>query len=214
MPSTPGTINFPASLDDAVSLIEATNNASSTLTAGINASALSIPVADPAEFSGSSIATITDSLTAPTKFELVIYTSKSGSNLIVPVGGRGAFGTTAQSWMAGDFIELRPLAQHHLTNANAIIAVEAKVGAGASLPSSGKHLVGTSSGSAWTDRTYRHVQGASSNVWTVNHNLGCRPAVTAVDSSGTVVNGRIEYVNDNTLTLSFSAAFNGEAYLN
>lgn len=124
MPSTPGTVNFPTSLDDAVSLIEATNNASTTLTAGINASALSIPIADPGEFSASGIATLTDSLTAPTKMELVIYTSKSGSNLIVSVGGRGAFGTTAQAWLSGEFIELRPLAQHHLTNSNAIIAIE------------------------------------------------------------------------------------------
>ncbi len=124
MPSIPGTVNFPASLDDAVSLIEATNNASSTLTADINASALSIPIADPGEFSASGIATLTDSLTAPTKLELVIYTSKSGSNLIVSAVGRGAFGTTAQAWLSGEFVELRPLAQHHLTNANAIIAIE------------------------------------------------------------------------------------------
>lgn len=127
MPSTPGTINFPTSLDDAVSLIEATNNASSTLTAGINSSALSVPIAEPGEFSASGVATLTDSLTAPTKIELVIYTSKSGSNLIVPSGGRGAFGSTAQSWLSGEFIELRPLAQHHLTNANAIIAIETQL---------------------------------------------------------------------------------------
>lgn len=124
MPSIPGTVNFPTSLDDAVSLIEATNNASSSLTAGVNASALSIPIADPAEFSGSGVATLTDSLTSPTRYELVIYTSKFGSNLIVPTDGRGAFGTTAQSWLSGEFVELRPLAQHHLTAANAIIAIE------------------------------------------------------------------------------------------
>lgn len=122
--SVPGSINFPVFLDTPVSLIEATNNASTTLTAGINAAALIIPIADPGEFSSSGIATLTDSLTAPTKLELVIYTSKSGSNLIVPSGGRGAFGTTAQAWLSGEFVELRPLAQHHTTNASAIIAVE------------------------------------------------------------------------------------------
>lgn len=98
MPSIPGTINFPASLDDAISLIEANNNASSTLTAGISNSDLSIPVADPAEFSASGFVTLVDDLTSPTKIEIAIYTSKSGSNLIVPSGGRGAQGTTAQSW--------------------------------------------------------------------------------------------------------------------
>lgn len=214
MPSIPGTVNFPASHDDAVSLIEAMNNASSTLTAGINAGALSIPIADPAEFSASGIATITDSLTVPTKFELVIYTSKSGSNLIVPAGGRGAFGTTAQAWLSGEFIELRPLAQHHLTNASAIIVTQVKLGAGATLPSSGKQLVGTSTGSAWQDRTFRHVQGAAATVWNINHNLNCRPSITVVDSVGTVVIGQVEYLDDSNVRLTFSAAFGGEAYLN
>lgn len=150
MPSTPSIINFPASLDDAVSLIEATNNASSTLTAGINASALSVPVADPGEFPSSGIVTLTDSLTVPTKLELVIYTSKSGSNLVVPSGGRGAFGTTAQSWLSGEFIELRPLAQHHLTNAAAIQALEAKLGIGAGAAAANQILRGIGAGaSAW-----------------------------------------------------------------
>lgn len=127
--STPGTVNFGTSLDDVVSLIEATNNASTTLTAGINASALSIPIADPSEFPNSGILTLTDSIapwtTAPTKVELVIYTSKSGSNLIVPSGGRGAFGTTAQSWTSGQFVEMRPTAQHHSTIRDSLIAVQA-----------------------------------------------------------------------------------------
>jgi len=150
MPSTPGTVNFPTSLDDAISLIEATNNASTTLAAGVNASALSIPIADPGEFSGSGVATLTDSLTAPTKMELVIYTSKSGSNLIVPSGGRGAFGSTAQSWLSGEFVELRPLAQHHLTNANAVIAIQSKLGVGAGTAAINQILRGVGAGvTAW-----------------------------------------------------------------
>ncbi len=213
--SLPGTVNFPVSLDDAVSLIEATNNASSTLTGSISATDLLIPVSHPSEYPTTGVVTLTDSLTAPTKVELAIYTGKSGANLVVPsTAQRGAFGTTAQSWMSGDFVEVRPLAQHHLTNATAIIAAQAKIGAGSTTPSAGKELRGISGGSAWQDRTYRHVQGASLTTWTITHNLNCRPSVTAIDSSGTVVNGRIQYLDDNSLTISFSAAFNGEAYLN
>lgn len=127
MPDVPGTINFPASRDTPVSLIEAKNNASSTLTAGISAGDLIIPVADPGEFSASGIATIVDSLTAPTRLEIVLFTSKAGSTLIVPAGGRGAFGTTAQGWPLGGFIEMRPVAEHHTTNSTAIIAIETEL---------------------------------------------------------------------------------------
>lgn len=124
MPSVPGIVNFPVGLDDAISLIEVANNASSTLTAGISASDLLIPVADPAEFSASGVVTLVNSLTAPTAIEVVLYTSKSGSNLVVPAGGRGAQGTTGQSWISGSFIEQRPTARHHTVLADALIAAE------------------------------------------------------------------------------------------
>lgn len=129
MPETPGIVQFPLALDTPVSLIEASNNASSTLTSGISPTDLLIPVSEPSEYPNTGILTLIDSIAPwtvlPTKMELVIYTSKSGSDLVVPsLAERGAFGTTAQSWNPGDFAEIRPLAQHHLTNANAIIAIE------------------------------------------------------------------------------------------
>lgn len=122
MPSTPGTVKFPTELDDVVSLIEANNNASSTLTADISNSALSIPIADPSEFSATGIFTLFDALL--TKVELVIYTGKSGPNLIVPAGGRGAQGTTAQAFSSGDFAEQRPTARHHTVLVDALIATQ------------------------------------------------------------------------------------------
>lgn len=124
MPSIPGTVNFPVGLDDAISLIQVSNNASSTLTAGINSGDLLIPVADPAEFSASGVVTLVDSLTVPTVIEIAIYTSKSGSDLVVPAGGRGAQGTSAQAWISGSFIEQRPTARHHTVLADGLIAVE------------------------------------------------------------------------------------------
>jgi len=63
-------------------------------------------------------------------------------------------------------------------------------------------------------QAYIHTQSTPSATWTINHNLGRKPSVTIVDSSEKVVFGDITYVTDNQLTVSFSAAFGGKAYLN
>lgn len=63
-------------------------------------------------------------------------------------------------------------------------------------------------------QAYVHTQSTPSATWTINHNLGRNPSVTVVDSSEKVVFGDITYVTDNQLTVSFSAAFGGKAYLN
>lgn len=61
--------------------------------------------------------------------------------------------------------------------------------------------------------SYTHTQGVSSNTWAITHNLGFYPNVTVVDSAGTIYEGEITYTNTNSLTVSFSAAFSGKAYL-
>jgi hypothetical protein len=131
---TPGIIEYPAALDTALSLIEVANNGSSTLTANISVGDLLIPVAQPGKFTNSGIATLTDDLEAPTKIEIFVYTSKSGNNLVVPVGGRGQQGTTAQAFSTGHFVEQRPTARHHTALADAILALQAKLGIGADTP--------------------------------------------------------------------------------
>lgn len=65
-----------------------------------------------------------------------------------------------------------------------------------------------------SDAYYRHVQSVAAAVWTVVHNLGKRPAVSVVDSAGDEVYGKVHYDSDTQVTLSFSAAFGGEAYFN
>ena len=62
--------------------------------------------------------------------------------------------------------------------------------------------------------TYVHTQGSASSSWTITHNLGRRPGVTIVDSSGNVQIGEVLYNSDNQITVSFAAAFGGYAYLN
>lgn len=64
------------------------------------------------------------------------------------------------------------------------------------------------------DAHYRHVQSTPASTWTVVHNLGKRPAVSVVDSSGRVVIGDVIYDSDDQVRLLFSAAFSGEAYFN
>ena len=64
------------------------------------------------------------------------------------------------------------------------------------------------------DKNYVHTQSTPAASWTVSHILGKRPAVVVVDSAEDVVYGDIQYINDNTVTLTFSGAFSGKAYFN
>jgi len=62
--------------------------------------------------------------------------------------------------------------------------------------------------------TFIFTQIAPSNTWTINHNLKKRPSVSIVDSAGSLVIGDLTYTDANNLTIRFSAAFAGYAYLN
>ncbi len=62
--------------------------------------------------------------------------------------------------------------------------------------------------------SYIFEQGIPAAVWSINHGLDSRPSVTVVDSAGSVVMGTIEYIDNFNLTITFNAAFSGEAYLN
>jgi hypothetical protein len=61
--------------------------------------------------------------------------------------------------------------------------------------------------------TYHHDQAVAAQVWTINHNLGFNPSVNVQDSAGTLVFGNVVYVDVNTVTVTFSAAFGGVADL-
>jgi len=221
MADTPGIVKFPAALDSPDSLIRVGNGLVTTLVADITAGQTSFVVANAAAWPASGIATIQKRVAKDVGGETVylpigpleiITFEASGNNLSSVLRGRQ--GTAAIPHDAGDYIECRLTALHHETLRDGLLAMEAKLGRDASLPDVGKQLVGTASGSAWQDRTYRHVQGVAATVWTITHNLACRPSVTVVDSAGTLVIGQVEYLDDNNVRLTFSAAFGGEAYLN
>lgn len=85
------------------------NFASTTIVGSVSAGATTLVVSNPASFpivSGTTYfyAVITDSLTAPTKREIVKVTNVSGSTFTIT---RAQDGTSAQSWVNGNFIELR-----------------------------------------------------------------------------------------------------------
>lgn len=61
---------------------------------------------------------------------------------------------------------------------------------------------------------YIHDQSIPATNWTITHNLNKFPSVTIVDSANTEVVGDVQYTNNNTLTVTFSSAFSGKAYLN
>lgn len=61
---------------------------------------------------------------------------------------------------------------------------------------------------------YVHTQGVPSADWTITHGLGRYPSVTVVDSAGTTVYGNVDYLSTNQITIHFTAAFGGAAYLN
>jgi hypothetical protein len=61
--------------------------------------------------------------------------------------------------------------------------------------------------------SFTHTQGVDSSTWTINHNLGFYPSVTVFLNSGDIVEGTITHSNVNSLTISFSAAIQGSAYL-
>jgi hypothetical protein len=78
----------------------------------------------------------------------------------------------------------------------------------------GNNLVPPTGGGSGGDAFFPFVQSSPASTWTVAHGLGKYPSVTVVDSSGDVVWGDVHYVDANTVTLTFSGAFSGVAYLN
>ena len=65
-----------------------------------------------------------------------------------------------------------------------------------------------------TDATFTFTQGVAATTWNINHNLSKFPSVSTVNSNDFLIFGEVEYIDDNNLTLTFSAGFSGKAYLN
>ena len=64
------------------------------------------------------------------------------------------------------------------------------------------------------DKHYLHNQANPDTVWMIDHNLGKYPSVICFDSANDEIEGMISYPTLNRVTVTFSAATGGYAYLN
>jgi hypothetical protein len=64
------------------------------------------------------------------------------------------------------------------------------------------------------DKNYVHSQAAASATWNVQHNLDKFPSVTSVNINNIEMYGEVVFNDLNNLTINFSAAFSGQAFIN
>ena len=64
------------------------------------------------------------------------------------------------------------------------------------------------------DSSFTYTQGVAEDTWNIQHNMGKFPSITVIDTANTVVTGQYTYIDNNNITLTFSVAFAGKAYLN
>lgn len=68
--------------------------------------------------------------------------------------------------------------------------------------------------SATGDKNFVFEQGVPSATWTIQHNLNKFPSVTSVNNNKVQMYGEVTYIDENNLTINFSAGFSGKAYIN
>lgn len=115
-----GTTNFPAALDTTETLIQAADNAITTLSSQIDASVTTIPVVATASFPSNGIFSIEN--------ELISYTGKTSTTFTGCT--RGFDGTTAVTHASSSLVEQEISSIYHRTMVSALIATQTKIGAG------------------------------------------------------------------------------------
>ena len=105
---------FPSTVKTNADLLSAANNASTTLSSGINDSVATIPVVSAAPFPTESVVSIGD--------EIVKYTGKTSNSLTGCT--RGYDNTSAASHLAGVVVDGNLVAAHHNLLRDEIIAIE------------------------------------------------------------------------------------------
>jgi hypothetical protein len=73
--------------------------------------------------------------------------------------------------------------------------------------------VGPASSFVVSNVSYTHTQSSPASVWSISHNLGFNPVPVVLDSAGTQCEGTLTYLTLNTMTITFSSAFAGYAYI-
>jgi len=68
-------------------------------------------------------------------------------------------------------------------------------------------------GVAGVGSSYTFVQGTPLAVWTITHTVPYYPNVVVVDSANSQVEGDVVYTSSSVVTITFSGAFSGRAFL-
>lgn len=143
-----GVTNFPTALDTAASILDAVNDASSLLAASISSSDTSLTVADASLFPTAGIARIDD--------EFLTWTGKSTNTLTGLV--RGFDGSTAAAHAATADAKMTVAAGYHNVLADALIAIETKLGYGSDVAAANEALLATGTGqSGWAQITNAYI---------------------------------------------------------
>jgi len=61
--------------------------------------------------------------------------------------------------------------------------------------------------------SYTYEKQSSALIWNITHNLGFKPNIIVMDYGSNQVECDIEYVNENSVKLTFSETISGYAYL-
>ena len=139
-----GSTNYPTSIDTMTTLVEAKNNASTTLVSNITSSS-TIIVGDNS--SGQISKFPTNGGIIRIDDEIISYSSIINGNEFV-VEARGFENTAAVSHLANALISLDITAASNNVKNSAIIAIETKIGVGSSTPSNNDVLKSNSTGSS------------------------------------------------------------------
>ncbi len=115
----------------------------------------------------------------------------------------------------------RPKPENYVSGEEEIKVWDTKLDTNQGIENAGKFLMVDENGnitatdvSATGDKYVSYTQDTASDSWVINHNLNKYPSVTIIDSSNNVVIGEVCYNDLNTVTITFSGAFSGKAYIN
>lgn len=133
---TPGTSQYPTSLDTNTTLLTAINGCSTTLNGAVTNSATTFTVVSTSCFPSDGVFIV--------EGELVIYTGKTATTFTGLT--RGAFSTSAVAHNNGIATRLSILAQYHNALKAAIIATQTKLGTGSATAANNQVLRGTGAG--------------------------------------------------------------------
>lgn len=139
--SNPGQVNYPVSLDDVIALFAQANNKRTYITNSIDNIVTTIP-ANTSGFPANGAFSIGS--------EVVYYTSTDANNFLGCVRGRD--GSSPANHDLGAAVELRSIARFWTVLRDAILAIEAKLGVGASTALVNQILAATNTGvTGWTE---------------------------------------------------------------